>query len=239
MHLSSSDIIFENDDFIVINKPSGMHSIPDRMQSQVSLKDILKEKYGEIFTVHRIDKETSGIILFAKNAAMHSTLSSLFEKRNIEKYYVGLVHGQIEETQGSIDFPIAENTAKKGTMRVHAKGKTALTDYIVLEKFRSYTFVSFMLHTGRMHQIRVHIAELGNPIVCDKLYGSETPLLISSLKKNYHLAKKEDAERPILSRLALHAARLKFELNGQTLEFVAPLPKDMKAALQQLKKWNT
>lgn len=239
MHLSPSDTIFENNDFIVINKPSGMHSIPDRMQSQVSLKDLLREKYGDIFTVHRIDKETSGIILFAKNATTHSALSSLFEKRNIEKYYLGIVHGQVEEMQGSIDFPIAEHPTKKGMMRVHAKGKTALTDYAVSEKFRSYTFVSFIIHTGRMHQVRVHIAELGNPIVCDKLYGTETPLLISTLKKNYHLAKKEDAERPILSRLALHAARIKFELNGQSFEFEAPLPKDMKATLQQLRKWNT
>lgn len=238
MHLSASDIIFENDDFIVINKPSGMHSIPDRMQTQVSLKDILREKYGAIFTVHRIDKETSGVILFAKNAATHATLSSLFEKRNIEKYYLGLVHGQMEELQGSVDFHIAEHPIKKGMMQVHAKGKVALTDYTVQEKFRSFTWVSFIIHTGRTHQVRVHISELGHPIVCDKLYGTETPLLISTLKKNFHLAKSEDAERPILSRLALHASKIKFELNGQSYDFEAPLPKDLKATLQQLRKWN-
>ncbi|MBS1729202.1 MAG: RluA family pseudouridine synthase [Bacteroidetes bacterium] len=238
MHLSPGNILFENEDFIVINKPSGMHSIPDRVQSPFSLKELLKEKYGEIFTVHRIDKETSGVILFAKNTTSHASLSALFENREIEKYYLGLVHGQVEEIEGSIDLPIAENPMRKGMMRIHAKGKASLTDYHVIEKFRSYTWVSFRIHTGRTHQVRVHSAALGHPLVYDKLYGTEDPLLISSLKKNYHLAKKDETERPILSRLALHASSIHFDLNGASYTFEAPLPKDLKASLQQLRKWN-
>src|SRR3982751_1291756 len=102
------EIIFENDDFIAVNKQSGMLSIPDRIQSQASLKDILKDRYDEIFTVHRLDKETSGVIVFAKNEAMHKYLSQLFENRETEKFYTGFVTGTVAEKEDVIDVPIME-----------------------------------------------------------------------------------------------------------------------------------
>src|SRR6188472_2644950 len=97
------DIIFENDQFIAINKPAGMLSIPDREQSQPSLKDLLIQKYGSIFTIHRLDKETSGIILFAKDEATHKYFSQQFEERTVEKFYLGLVHGSMPAKSGTID----------------------------------------------------------------------------------------------------------------------------------------
>lgn len=239
MQKKNPDIIFENDDFLVLNKPAGLLSIPDRMQTQISLKDMLLEKYGQIFTVHRLDKETSGIILFAKNETAHLQLSTLFEKRGIQKFYLGLVHGPVLETAGSIHEAIMEHPAKNGSMCVHAKGKAAHTDYWCLEKFRSFSWLSYQIHTGRTHQVRVHSAHIGHPIVADKLYGADKALYISSLKKNFHLAKKEEMEQPILSRLALHAAKIIFTWDKREMIFEAPLPKDLKATLQQLRKWNS
>lgn len=238
-HHNKPETIFENEDFIVINKPSGLLSIPDRIQSETSLKDILIDKYGEIFTVHRLDKETSGVIVFAKNEHAHKQLSELFEGREVEKYYVGLVHGKMQNEEGSIDAPIMEHPVKKGRMITHVKGKPSETDYEVLENFRLYAFVQFQIHTGRTHQIRVHMQHIGHSIVCDELYGSDEPVYISSLKRNYHLSKNEEEERPILSRLALHSSQLKFDLSGKHYEFEAELPKDLKATLQQLRKWNS
>jgi len=230
------NIIFENDHFIVLNKPAGLLSVPDRTQSQVSLKDLLLQKYGTIYTVHRLDKDTSGIIVFAKDEATHKELSQLFEGREVEKYYLGLVQGNPETTQGSVDAAMMEHPAKNGKMITHAKGKASLTDYEVLENFRVYSWVRFRIHTGRTHQIRVHMQHIGHSIVCDELYGNGEPVLLSSLKRNYHLSKKEDAERPILSRLGLHSAELKFTLSGDAYHFEAELPKDLKALLQQLAK---
>jgi len=232
------DVLVENEWFIAINKPSGMLSIPDRMQSEVSLKDILIERYGSIYTVHRLDKDTSGIIVFAKDEAKHKQLSQLFEGREVQKFYVGLVNGKLFNPKGSIDAAIMEHPAKNGTMVIHAKGKPSLTDYEVLEDFGIYSWVQFQIHTGRTHQIRVHTKHLGNSIACDSLYGDGKPVLISSLKKKFNLAKKEEKERPILARLGLHSYRLQFSLNGEDFNIEAEPPKDLRALLQQLRKWK-
>lgn len=230
------DTIFENEHFIAVNKKAGMLSIPDRKQSEVSLKDILIEEYGEIYTVHRLDKETSGVIVFAKTSEAHTALSQLFEGREVEKFYHGLVHGVVVPSSGNIDAPIAEHPGKNGKMITHQKGKTSLTDYQVEEQFRLFAWMKFQIHTGRTHQIRVHMQHIGHSIVCDELYGNAEPVYLSSLKRNYHLSKKEEAERPILSRLALHSSLLKFNLYGEHFVLEAELPKDLRALLQQLRK---
>jgi 23S rRNA pseudouridine955/2504/2580 synthase/23S rRNA pseudouridine1911/1915/1917 synthase len=235
MHL---DIIFENEQFIAINKPSGLLSIPDRLGQEISLKDILKEKLSEIYTVHRLDKDTSGIIVFAKTESGHKELSALFEGRSMEKYYVGLVYGNMMTPKGSIDAPIMEHPGKATKMMTHAKGKISLTEYEVLESFRSYSWVEFQIHTGRTHQIRVHMQHIGHSIVCDPIYGDGKPILLSALKRNFKLAKAADEERPILARLALHSHRLKFTLNEETFDLEAEVPKDLRAVLQQLRKWK-
>ncbi len=230
------DIIFENDFFIAINKPSGLLSVPDRMQSEVSLKDMLLQRYGNIYTVHRLDKDTSGVIVFAKDENTHKQLSQLFEGRDVKKYYLGLVLGSPAEEKGSVDAPIMEHPGKTGKMVTNQKGKPSLTDYEVLESFRMYSWLRFRIHTGRTHQIRVHMQYIGHSIVCDELYGNGEHVLISALKRNYKLSKKEESERPILSRLALHSHLLQFELNGEAYSFEAEIPKDLRALLQQLRK---
>jgi 23S rRNA pseudouridine1911/1915/1917 synthase len=236
----SLDIIYENEELVAVNKPSGMLSIPDRHDEALpSLQKMLREKYGTIFTVHRLDRDTSGIILFAKNETMHKYLSQLFEQHQVQKFYSGIVSGQPVNMQGTIDAPIAEHPVHKGSMVVHRKGKVAITDYTVIEKLGSFSLVQFQIHTGRTHQIRVHAKHLGHPIACDPLYGDAKPILLSSIKKKFKLGKNELEEKPMLSRLALHASRLQFTLpNGDALVLEAPLPKDIRALLQQLKKNN-
>lgn len=230
-------IIHEDENLIALNKPSGLLSIPDREGKDISLKKLLIEKYGGIFTVHRLDRGTSGLIVFAKNEITHKHLSLQFEERQTEKIYLGLVLGSMLERKGSIDAPIAEHPAKKGLMSVYRKGKESLTDYEVMEDFKIFSWVRFQIHTGRTHQIRVHAKHIGNPIVCDELYGDGKPVLLSSLKHKFKLSKNELEERPILNRLALHALSLKVKtVNEGVLHLEAPLPKDLRALLQQLRK---
>jgi 23S rRNA pseudouridine1911/1915/1917 synthase len=229
-------LVFENDDFIALNKPSGLLSIPDREGKEISLKVLLQEKYPHVFTVHRLDKDTSGLIVFGKNEETHRNLSMQFEERQTEKIYVGLVIGSLIEKKGTINKPIAENTVKKGTMIIHQRGKQSVTDYEVLEDFGIYSWMQFRIHTGRTHQIRVHMKDMGHPVACDGLYGDGKPILLSSFKSKFKLSKNEEEERPILNRLGLHAFKLKFNNGGKNFELAAPIPKDLRATIQQLEK---
>jgi 23S rRNA pseudouridine955/2504/2580 synthase/23S rRNA pseudouridine1911/1915/1917 synthase len=232
------EIIFENENFVAVNKPSGLLTIPDRHDEQLhSLYKILQQQYEKIFIVHRLDRDTSGIILFAKDEATHKFLSQLFEQRNVEKYYLGIIQGTLQNKKGIIEEPIMEHPVKKGMMVVHTKGKPSVTEYEVMEDYGIYSLVRFKINTGRTHQIRVHLKHLGHPIACDELYGDPKPILLSSFKKKFKLSKHDEEERPMLNRLALHSSELKFkDQNNTAFDLKAELPKDMRALLQQLKK---
>lgn len=231
-------ILFEDDEIVILNKPSGLLSVPDRYDQDLpSLKRLLRDQYGDIFVVHRLDRDTSGIILFAKNEEAHKFYSRSFENRLVEKVYYSIVHGRLSDKKGTVAESIAEHPSGNGKMMIHHKGKPSVTHYEVLEEHAGFSFIQCTIETGRTHQIRVHLQHLGHPVVCDELYGSKDPVYLSSLKKNFKLSKAELEERPILSRLALHAWKLSFQnKNGKEFSFEAPLPKDMKAFLQQLKK---
>lgn len=234
---ASEWILIEQPDWVVIDKPSGILSIPDRLGKERSLKTWLAERYGNIYTVHRIDRDTSGLILFARTPAAQQSLSAQFENRETEKVYLGIVVGCPVQPQGVIEAPIAEHPAHNGTMIIHRNGKAAHTEYSLIDRFPGYALLQFRILTGRTHQIRIHARELGHPIVCDPIYGDGKPFLLSSLKKKFNLSKKEEVERPLLDRLALHAHRLCFQdLKGNRIELEAPLHKDMRAMLQQLRK---
>ena len=230
-------IILENEDLVAINKPSGLLTIPDRFGKDISLKQLLKARYGDIFTVHRLDRDTSGIVVFAKNEAAHKHLSLQFENRETKKIYNGLVLGKPAVESGTINEPITEHPVKKGLMTVYRKGKESITEYEVLDNYRHFSWMQFRILTGRTHQIRVHMKHVGHPIVCDELYGDGKPVFISQIKQRYNLSKEELEERPLLNRLALHSAQLSFKgLSGEDVDLEAPLPKDLRALLNQLNK---
>ncbi len=214
-----------------------MFTIPDREQSALSLKDWLLKKYPQIFTVHRLDRDTSGLLLFAKNEHTHKYLSSLFEERKIEKYYLGIVQGCPHEQFGIIESPIAEHPTIKGKMCVHRSGKASKTGYEVLEAHQSYSLIQFQLFTGRTHQIRLHAQQLGYPLACDTLYGNGKPVLLSEIKKTYKLSKMELEERPIISQLALLSYRLVFEdQQGNKHDLKVEVPKEFRALMRQIGK---
>ncbi len=177
------------------------------------------------------------MILFAKNEDTHKFFSLLFEERKIEKYYLGIVKGKPANLTGSIDAPIAEHSVNKGMMMVHRNGKPSLTTYEVLEAHKNYSLVSFQLHTGRTHQIRVHAKNIGHPLACDPLYGDGKPVLLSAIKKNYKLGKHDEEERAMINRVALHSYKLVFTDNdGTRQELIAEMPKEFRALMQQLQK---
>jgi 23S rRNA pseudouridine1911/1915/1917 synthase len=233
-------VIFESDTIIAFSKPSGLRSIPDRFNAELPcLHRLAEAQYGKLYIVHRLDKDTSGVICFAKDEATHKYLSALFQGRDIEKYYWAIVAGKPMQQKGSIEQPIAEHPTQKGKMVVFKKGKPSHTDYKVLKTWNGYSLLELQIHTGRTHQIRVHLEYLGTPVLCDPLYGSPLPLLLSSIKKKYKLSMKEMEEKPLLNRLALHAHRITFTSpEGEVITIEAPIPKDFDASIKQLDKWS-
>lgn len=235
-------ILYEDNDILVVNKPAGYLTIPDRFNAEEpSLLGFLEQRYPEIFVVHRLDRETSGILVFAKNAEAHRNLSMQFEKRKTAKSYLALLEGDLKDETGEINVNIGENHAKPGTMRVTRDGKPSLTRWEVLEHFKHFTLVKATIHTGRMHQIRVHFAWKGFPLAADSLYGTRKELFLSDIKtKKFKLSKLVDEERPLLPRCALHSFSLGFThpTTNEPAYFECPPPKDFQATVTQLGKWG-
>ncbi len=234
------ETLYEDDDMLIVNKPAGLLVVPDRFNSELpSLNKDLEKKVGQkIWVVHRLDRETSGVICFAKNEAAHRYLSILFQERDVNKFYAGLVIGQVVPEQDRIEGYITEHPAGNGRMMVAKKGKLAVTDYKVVEQWPLYALMQFQIHTGRTHQIRVHMRSIGHPIVCDDVYGDGKPFLLSGIKRKYRMSEKDETEKPLLSRLALHAYKLEFHKeDGTPIVVEAPLPKDISACVKQLTKW--
>ena len=232
---------YEDDDLIIVNKPAGLLVIPDRFNAELPcLNRILEAKLGhKIWVVHRLDRETSGVICFAKNEHSHRYLSILFQERDVNKFYAALVNGIVIPTEGRIESPIGEHPAVHGKMAVSKKGKMAVTDYKVAEQWPLYALMQFQIHTGRTHQIRVHMQSIGHPVVCDELYGDGKPFLLSTIKRKYRMSEKDEVEKPLLNRMALHAYRLEFvKEDGTPISVEAPIPRDMAACINQLNKWS-
>lgn len=231
--------MYQDSNLIAVNKPSGWLSIPDRHDAEIpSIRNWLEKKFDEVFVIHRIDRDTSGLILFAKNENTHRYYNQLFEQRMVKKIYMGLVAGAFTEEEGTISQPIEQHPSIPGKMRVGRNGKPSITHFKVLERFRGYTLVEFNLETGRTHQIRVHMQNMGHPLVCDGLYGMKDPVLLSNIKKKFKLSKEVETERPLLDRLALHASSIEMKsLDGTPLKIDATLSKDLEVALIQLRKF--
>ncbi len=235
-------VIFEDNDVIVLNKPAHYLTIPDRFVAErPNLTSFLKDNMDEVFVVHRLDKETSGVIIFAKNAEAHRNLSMQFEARTVDKIYLALVEGSVHKEEGEINQPIANNMRDKGRMIIAKRGKPSLTLFKVVERFKNYTLVEANIKTGRTHQVRVHFEVIGYPLAVDSLYGRKDAFLLSEVKmKKYRRGKDIIDEKPLMSRTTLHAAKITFQhpTTHESMTFEAELPKDFRAVLNQLRKWG-
>jgi RluA family pseudouridine synthase len=176
----------------------------------------------------------------ARTREAHAHLSQQFEARDVEKVYLALVDGVPEVEEGEIDEPIVPHPAKVGRMLVSNRGKFARTDYKVMERLGKFSLLGVQIFTGRTHQIRVHLAYIGHPLLVDPFYGWRTEFMLSEVKGRRYNKGKHETERPLLSRTPLHASRLGFRhpASGEMVRFKAELPKDMRAMVKQLGKWG-
>jgi RluA family pseudouridine synthase len=229
-------VLYQDERIIAFDKASGIASIRERFQIGVSLKEIAEEKLGRLWTVHRIDKDTSGVILFARDAEAHKSLNDQFERHEPTKIYAAVLEGEMPQDEMAIDIPLLSDPAHPGRVRPSARGKESLTYLRLREKYRGFSYVEAEPKTGRQHQIRVHCKAVGLPLAVDPFYGNRSELLLSSFKRKYRDYDRE--EKPLISRLTLHAERLTVihPGTGEPITFEAPLPKDLNALLTQLRK---
>jgi RluA family pseudouridine synthase len=234
-------VIYEDEHIIAVNKASGISVGGDRWDEYKERLDQLVaeivQQSSKLFTVHRIDRDTSGLVVFAKNEAIHRRLSLAFEGRKVKKRYIAIVHGRPPWKETACDLPLIPNGNKQHqTIIDKYRGKKSLTSFTLLGSAGNYSVLEVFPETGRTHQIRVHAAALGYPVVCDSLYGSGKPVFLSSIKKNWRGDPLD--EKPLLARLGLHAADifLPAVADQAVLAIQAPTPRDISALLKQMKK---
>src|ERR1700712_2410729 len=232
-------VLFEDEALIAFDKPSGLPVSPDRKdKSRENLTEMVREKMGEaVANVHRVDEEVSGLVLYAKSKLALDFISGQFQSKTVIKLHHALVVGIPEAEEYTVDFVLKEDEAKPGKMCVVKKhGLASETGFTVRQKYPqqanrpSFAHVECRPATSRMHQVRIHLAASGTPILNDPLYGNETRLLLSDLKRGY---KGRDDEKPLISRLALHAGSLTFThpLTREKVTLTSPLPNDLAVAL--------
>ena len=245
------EILWSDDNYVAISKPPGLATIPGRGEDTSAFEQLaalLKlphkgESDPRLRVVHRIDKDTSGLLVFAKNRDAQRHLSHQFQNNLVEKQYLALVAGTPDQDEGDIDAKIAVHPTSAKRMAVSKHGRPARTLWKVETRFRGLTLLRVFPKTGKTHQIRVHLQSVGLPLVIDPLYnaarGRAVPegLFLSGFKRDYRPVRGED-ERPLIDRLTLHAERLRFaNTGGAQVELTAPLPKDFRAALNMLDKY--
>ena len=242
------DIVYEDNDLLVVNKPKGMvvHPAPGHYSGTLvnalmyHCKDSLSGINGEIRPgiVHRIDKDTSGIVVYAKNEEAHKSISTQFADRLVKKTYHCLVNGHPNWTELKVTLPLLpDGDARHRTVVNKRTGKHSETDFKVVGTCGPYAWIIAHPKTGRTHQIRAHLQTTGFPIVCDPLYsGNQKPVRLSDFKRKWNGDTEE--ERPLLNRLALHAYQIEFNhpKTNERLLFTAPYPRDLEAVRKQLAK---
>jgi len=237
------EIIYQDENVIVVNKPTGISVTHDRSGAD-DLPTVLSEELGlgadeELRLVHRLDKDTSGVLVIAKNLAAQSWLSSCFEKGVAKKTYLAIVRGAATGSYGCIESRIAERPRERNKMQVARHGKEAVTQWELLADFGLLSLLAVYPQTGRTHQIRVHLPSVGLPLAIDPFYGSGKGIFLSEVKQGYRTPKGQE-ERPLMERLTLHAYQLSVPLKEGAAPsvFVAPLDEKFRAAVKMLAKHN-
>lgn len=238
-HAPPLEIVFEDDVMVAFNKPTGLLIAPDRWDK--SLDNLMQRVHDHqsptTFNVHRLDKDTSGLVLCAKNTETWKRLFGWFASPKVVKRFLAITRGVPREATFEVALPVATNPQRRGRMMVSKQGKKARTTFQILETFRGYALLSATPETARQHQIRVHLAAVGTPILADPYYGDGRPLLLSSIKKHFKLPR--EGERPLMGRTALHAEALEFPhpVTGIATLVKAPLAHDFELTLKYLRKF--
>lgn len=252
------DILHEDEAIVVVNKPAGMIVHPAKGHWDGTLAGALAHHFGQMSQrggptrpgiVHRLDRDTSGVIVVAKTDQAHDALAAQFKARAVEKQYLAIVAGVPQFDRDIINAPIGDHPSereKKAIRHGHPSSREAVTQYEVVERFVGYALVVARPKTGRTHQIRLHLAHAGYPVLCDRLYAGRNPKrlfeadLIPREQLRTDATKRSAATEPILERHALHAFRLALihPSTGERLQFEAPLAADMEFVLASLRKWR-
>jgi 23S rRNA pseudouridine955/2504/2580 synthase len=232
-------VLWESGDLLALNKPPLVATLDERQGNAPSMLRWAKALDERLSPCHRLDKETSGIMLWARSEAAYKATALAFEQRLVSKVYHAVVWGIHQFEDQAIDLPIGQG--RDGLMRVDFReGKSAITHIRSLEFFRHFTLVECRPVTGRTHQIRVHLASQNCRIVADQAYGGEMPLLSLLKGRKYRMSRDKEQEAPMIQRLALHARSLEIDRGDWPMPRVeAPYPRDFEVLLRLLRKYDT
>jgi 23S rRNA pseudouridine955/2504/2580 synthase len=229
-------VLYEDDRIVVVNKPPHISSLDERTAHKSSLLQMARSAHPGIILCHRLDKETSGVLVMARDEETYRHVSMQFEHRKVQKYYHAVVEGIHKTENMTVDLPIG--MARNGLMRIDfSDGKEAVTHFNALEHFRHFTLMECQPVTGRTHQIRVHLNCRGMHIAHDLEYGGTIPFL-SRIKRHYRISEHQE-EPPMIRRMALHARRIVLTYGeGLHLDIEAPYPEDFRVMLKVLNKYD-
>ena len=233
-------VLYADEWIMAVNKPPGVLSVPGR-GTRPTVEGVLRRQgtldpHAELRVVHRLDIWASGVMVFARSEDAQRILTSRWSRREVEKVYLALVRGHLAG-DGEVNLPLLVDRDAGRVVHSERFGKAAKTHYRVLERLMGHTLLECRPVTGRLHQIRVHLAGIGHPLAVDPLYGGGHAIMLSKLKPGYR-PNRRGQELPLIWRLSLHAAsvRMAHPDDGREMMFEAPLPKDFRATLRQLRR---